>query len=151
LVDSFWPVKVPEGFAGAELLVGAGVLGVGVGFLLGGALVGVVLAGVVARAVGVTVVVGAVGGDGAFGRAELDGDGLGAAEDAAVDAAGGADTDRPAGVLGSATGVTPGTCVLNENSAARPATVPPRVRTARRIQPPEEKVAPGGSGRGDGG
>jgi hypothetical protein len=139
-------VKVPDGAAGAELFVGAGVLGAGVGFLLGAAeeraVVGVVLAGVVAGAIGVVgcVIVGAVDASGVVFFAVLDGDAL--AEDAAGElpfdeVIGGADTDSPVGVLVAATGVMPGTWVLNEKSAARPAMVPPRVRTARRIQPPE--------------
>jgi hypothetical protein len=142
-------VKVPDG----ALFVGAVVLGAVVGFLVGaaeeGAVVGVVLAGVVAGAIGVVgcVIAGAVGDDDAFGVvffAVLDGDAL-AEEDAAGElpfdeVIGGADTDSPVGVLVAATGVMPGTWVLNEKRAARPAIVPPRVRTARRIQPP------GGSG-----
>jgi hypothetical protein len=131
-------VKEPEGFAGA--VVGGAFGGAGLdGALLGGAVVGVVCAGAVER-----VTAGAVGDDDAFGRAffaVLDGDALAeAVADAVGD--GGADTDRPAGVLDAATGVTPGTWVRNENSAARPATVPLRVKTARRMQPPGG-VAPG--------
>ena len=38
-----------------------------------------------------------------------------------------------AGLIGAANAVTCGTYVLYENSAASPATVPPRARTARRI------------------
>src|SRR6185437_253773 len=74
---------------------------------------------------------------GAFGGAELDGAMVGCVA-AGVVLAGvaGRVVASPAGVLGSATGVAPGTWVLNENSAARPATVPLRVRTARRMQPP---------------
>jgi hypothetical protein len=148
LVDSSVPVKVPDGAAGGELFVG---VGVGVGFLLGavveGAVVGAVLAGVVAGVAGVVGCV-IVGADGVVFFAVLDGDAL-AEEDAASElpfdeVIGGADTDRPAGVLVAATGVMPGTWVLNEKSAARPAIVPPRVRTARRIQPPEGGVALGG-------
>jgi hypothetical protein len=135
-------VKVPDGFAGA--VVGGAFDGAGLdGALLGGAVVGVVSAGAVE---GVTA--GGVGDDDAFGGAffaVLDGDALaGAGADAVGD--GGADTDSPAGVLGSAIGVTPGTWVLNENSAARPATVPLRVRTARRMQPPGS-AAPGSGPR----
>ena len=37
------------------------------------------------------------------------------------------------GVIGVVSAVTCGTYVLYENSAASPATVPPRARTARRI------------------
>jgi hypothetical protein len=37
------------------------------------------------------------------------------------------------GVIGVVSAVTCGTCVLYENSAASPATVPPMARTARRI------------------
>jgi hypothetical protein len=132
LVDSSVPVKVPDGAAGAELFAGAGVVGDVVGFLLGAVLGGAVV--VVVRA-------GAVGDEDAFGAvffAVLDGDALAeAGADAVGD--GGADADSPVGVLAAATGVTPGTWVLNENSAARPATVPLRVRTARRIQPPGGK------------
>jgi hypothetical protein len=40
------------------------------------------------------------------------------------------------GVIGVVSAVTVGTWVLYENSAASPATVPPRARTARRMQPP---------------
>jgi hypothetical protein len=129
LVDSFGPVKVPDGAAGAELFVGAGVLGDVVGFLLGAMLGGAVFGAVW------------VGDEDVFGAvffAVLDGDAL-AEAGADVVGDGGADTDSPAGVLAAATGVTPGTWVLNENNAARPATVPLRVRTARRIQPPEGK------------
>src|SRR6185437_7504470 len=118
-VFSFGPVKLPEGFAGAVL-----------GGAFGGAALDGVLAGVAGR-----VVAGAVGVDDAFAVFFADGAALAEpAADTAGDA--GADTDSPAGVLGSATGVAPGTWVLNENSAARPATVPLRVRTARRMQPP---------------
>jgi hypothetical protein len=109
--------------------------------LLGGAVVGVVSAGAA----------GWVGDDDAFGAAfftDLAGDAL-AEADAVGD--GGADTDGPAGVLDAATGVTPGTWVLNENSAARPATVPLRVRTARRMQPPGAKWLPGSGRRRNGG
>jgi hypothetical protein len=138
LVDSFPPVKVPDGAAGAELFVGAGVVGAVVGFLLGAVLVGVVAG---------CVIVGAVGDEDVFGAGffvVLDGDALAeAGADAVGD--GGADTDSPAGVLAAATGVMPGTWVLNENSAARPATVPLRVRTARRIQPPGGKWLLGSS------
>jgi hypothetical protein len=144
-------VKVPDGAAGAELFVGAGVLGNVVAFLLGAAGGGAVVGVVVAGAAG-CVVVGAVGDDDVFGAvffAVLDGDALAeAGADAVGD--GGADTDSPAGVLAAATGVTPGTWVLNENNAARPATVPLRVRTARRIQPPGGKWLLG-SGRCQGG
>jgi hypothetical protein len=150
-VFSAGPVKVPDG---PELFVGVGfgVVGAVVGFLVGavleGAVVGVVLVCVVAGAVGVGAVVGVDDAAVAVGFAVLDGDALADGDAVAVgDVVGGADTDSPAGVLGSATGVTPGTCVLNEKSAARPATVPPRVKTARRIQPPEGGVAPGESGR----
>jgi hypothetical protein len=49
-------------------------------------------------------------------------------------AAGAALTDGPAGMAGPvAAASTPGTCVRNENSAARAAAVPPRVKTARRM------------------
>ena len=104
---------------------------------LGGAVVGVVVAGAA----------GLVGDDDAFGAAffaDLAGDALAEAGHTVGD--GGADTDGPVGVLDAATGVTAGTWVLNENSAARPATVPLRVRTARRMQPPGAK-GPLGSGR----
>jgi hypothetical protein len=139
LVDSSGPVKVPDGAAGAVDFdaVGLGELGAFVlGAVVGGAVVGVVLAGVLAGAAGV-VTAGAVGDDDAFGAvffAVLDGDALG--EEAAAGVRGGADTDSPAGVLAAATGVTPGTWVRKENSAARPATVPLRVRTARRMKAP---------------
>jgi len=124
-VFSFGPVKLPDGFAGA-------VLG---GAELDGALAGCVAAGAVLAGVAGRVVAGAVGVDDAFAVFFADGAALAEpAADTAGDA--GADTDSPAGVLGSATGVAPGTWVLNENSAARPATVPLRVRTARRMQPP---------------
>jgi hypothetical protein len=138
-VLSVGPVKVPDGFAGAvvEGAFGGAFGGAELdGALLGGAVVGVVLAGV---------------GD-AFGAvffAGLAGRALVAGADAVGD--GGADTDSPAGVLDAATGVTPGTWVLNENSAARPATVPLRVRTARRMQPPGAKWLPGSGRRRDGG
>jgi hypothetical protein len=127
LVDSFEPVKVPDGAAGAELFGGGG----------GGAVVvGVVAGCVIAEAVGDEDVFGAVFFAVFF--TVLDGDALGVAgADAVGD--GGADTDSPAGVLAAAIGVTPGTWVLNENNAARPATVPLRVKTARRIQPPGGK------------
>src|SRR6185312_6509721 len=106
-VFSFGPVKLPEGFAGAEL---------------DGALAGCVAAGAVLAGVAGRVVAGAVGVDDAFAVFFADGAALAEpAADTAGDA--GADTDSPAGVLGSATGVAPGTWVLNENSAARPATV----------------------------
>jgi hypothetical protein len=133
LVDSSVPVKLPDGAAGVELFVGDGVVGGVVGFLLGAVLAGAVVVG--------CVIVGAVGDGDSFGAvffAVFDGDALAeAGADAVGD--GGADTDSPVGVLVAATGVTPGTWVLNENSAARPATVLPRVRTARRIQPPGGK------------
>jgi hypothetical protein len=150
LVDSSVPVKVPDGAAGAVDFVGVGVGAFVVGAAGGGAVFVAVVAGVLAGADGVVGVVtaGAVGDDDAFGAvfvAVLDGDALG--EEDAAGVRGGADTDSPAGVLGKATGVTPGTWVLKENSAARPATVPPRVRTARRIQPPVGEVAPGGNWR----
>jgi hypothetical protein len=134
-------VKVPDGAAFAVDFVGVGV-GAGafvLGAADGGAVVGAVMAGVLAGAVGVVGVV-TVGTDDAFGVAffaVLDGDALG--EEDAAGVRGGADTDSPAGVLDAATGVIPGTWVRKENSAARPATVPLRVRTARRIK------APGGS------
>jgi hypothetical protein len=44
--------------------------------------------------------------------------------------------DSPDGVLAALTSAIPGACVRNENSAASPATVPVRVSTARRMQPP---------------
>jgi hypothetical protein len=143
LVDSSGPVKVPDGAAGAVDFdavglgeLGAFVLGPVVGAAVRGAVVGVVLAGVLAGAAGV-VIAGAVGADDAFGVvffAVLETDALGEEEAAGV--RGGADTDSPAGVLAAATGVTPGTWVRKENSAARPATVPLRVRTARRMKAP---------------
>jgi hypothetical protein len=143
LVDSSGPVKVPDGAAGAVDFdavglgeLGAFVLGPVVGAAVRGAVVGVVLAGVLAGAAGV-VIAGAVGADDAFGVvffAVLETDALG--EEAAAGVRGGADTDSPAGVLAAATGVTPGTWVRKENSAARPATVPLRVRTARRMKAP---------------
>jgi hypothetical protein len=124
LVDSFPPVKVPDGAAGAELFVGGAVV------------VGVVAGCVIVEAVGDEDVFGAVFFAVFF--TVLDGDALGVAgADAVGD--GGADTDSPAGVLAAAAGVMPGTWVLNENNAARPATVPLTVRTARRIQPPGGK------------
>jgi hypothetical protein len=123
LVDSFPPVKVPDGAAGAELFVGVVV-------------VGVVAGCVIVEAVGDEDVFGAVFGAVFF--AVLDGDALAEAGAGAV-GDGGADADSPAGVLAAAAGVMPGTWVLNENNAARPATVPLTVRTARRIQPPEGK------------
>jgi hypothetical protein len=116
LVDSSEPVKVPDG---AELFVGAGVLGAAGASWLGGAVVGVAF--------------GAV-----FFFAFFVGDALAEASTDTI-GDGGADADSPVGVLVAAAGVMPGTWVLNENSAARPATVPPRVRTARRIQPPDGK------------
>jgi hypothetical protein len=141
-------VKLPDGAAGAELFVGAGVVGDVVGFLLGAAGGGAVV-GVVAAGAAGCVVVGAVGDDDVFGAvffAVLDGDALAeAGADALAVGDGGADTDSPAGVLAAATGVMPGTWVLNENNAARPATVPLRVRTARRIQPPGGKWLLGSS------
>jgi hypothetical protein len=135
LVDSSGPVKVPDGAAGAVDFdaVGLGELGAFVlGAVVEGAVVGVVLAGVLAG-----VVTAAAVGDDAFGAVfftVLDADAL--AEEAAAGVRGGADTDSPAGVLAAATGVTPGTWVRKENSAARPATVPLRVRTARRMKAP---------------
>src|SRR5690349_18194163 len=132
-VSSLGPVKLPDGFAGAVL---GGAFG---GAELDGAVAGCVAAGVVLAGVAGRV----VGVADALAVFFADADGVALAEPAA-DTAGDADadTDSPVGVLGSATGVTPGTWVLNENSAARPATVPLRVRTARRIQPPGG-VAPG--------
>jgi hypothetical protein len=146
-VFSSGPVKVPDGFAGA--VVGGAFGGAELdGVLLGGAAVGVVLAGVVG-----CVIAGAVGDDDAFGAvffAALDGDALAeAGADAFGD--GGADTDSPVGVLDAATWVTPGTWVLNENSAARPATVPLRVRTARSMQSPGGKWLLGSGRRRNGG
>jgi hypothetical protein len=143
LVDSSGPVKVPDGAAGAVDFdavglgeLGAFVLGPVVGAAVERAVVGVVVVGVLAGAAGV-VIADAVGADDAFGAvffAVLDTDALGEEEAAGV--RGGADTDSPAGVLAAATGVTPGTWVRKENSAARPATVPLRVRTARRMKAP---------------
>jgi hypothetical protein len=133
-------VKVPDGAAFAVDFVGVGAGAFVLGAADGGAVVGAVLAGVLAGAVGVIGVV-TVGEDDALGVAffaVLDGDALG--EEDAAGVRGGADTDRSAGVLAAATGVMPGTWVRKENSAASPATVPLRVRTARRMK------APGGSG-----
>jgi hypothetical protein len=136
-VFSSGPVKVPDGSAGA--LVGGAFGGAELdGALLGGAVVG---------AAGAAVL---VGDDDAFGAAFFTGLARDALADADTVGDGGADTDGPAGVLDAATGVTPGTWVLNENSAARPATVPLRVRTARRMQPPGAKWLLG-SGRRNGG
>jgi hypothetical protein len=118
-------------FGGAELA----------GALLGGAVVGVVVAGAAVL----------VGDDDAFGAAFFTGLAGDALAEADTVGDGGADTDGPVGVLDAATGVTPGTWVLNENSAARPATVPLRVRTARRMQPPGAKWLLGSGRRRNGG
>ena len=92
---------------------------------------GVVFVGAVATGVVLCVVFFAV----------LVGDGL-AEEEAAselpfAEVVGGAVTDSPVGALVLAT-ATPATWDLYENSAARPATVPPRTRTARRMKSPSE-------------
>jgi hypothetical protein len=102
------PVKVPDFPAGA-LVFGA---------LLVGVFVGVV-----------AVVLGAVDGFGVlFFTADLDGDAL--AEGLAAGAV-------MVGVAGDVLATAmPATCVLYENSAARPAAVVPRTTTARRIKPP---------------
>jgi hypothetical protein len=139
-VFSSGPVKVPDGLAGA--LVGGAFGGAELdGALLGGAVVGVVPAGAAVL----------VGDDDAFGAAFFTDLARDALADADTVGDGGADTDGPAGVLDAATGVAPGTWVLNENSAARPATVPLRVRTARRMQPPVAKWLLGSGRRRDGG
>jgi hypothetical protein len=105
------PVKVPDFPAGA-LVFGALLVGV----------VECVAAGVVA------VVLGAVDGFGAlFFAADLDGDAL------AEGLAGAVMVGVAGDVLATA---MPATCVLYENSAARPAAVVPRTTTARRIKPP---------------
>jgi hypothetical protein len=106
------PVKVPDFPAGA-LVLGALLVGV----------VECVAAGVVA------VVLGAVDGFGVlFFTADLDGDAL--AEGLAAGAV-------MVGVAGDVLATAmPATCVLYENSAARPAAVVPRTTTARRIKPP---------------
>jgi hypothetical protein len=145
-VFSSGPVKVPDGLAAA--FVGGAFGGAELdGALLGGAVVGVVSAGPVVMAG--TVVL--VGDDDAFGAAFFTGLAGDALADADTVGDGGADTDGPAGALDAATGVTPGTWVLNENSAARPATVPLRVRTARRMRPPGAKWLLGSGRRRNGG
>jgi hypothetical protein len=104
LVSTAWPVKVPDGFGGG----GGGAWVVGGGVYVGAFVlvtVGFGLAGFVA--VGLVVGGFIVGVGVALG-----------------------DTDGLTGVLSA---VTVGTWVLYENSAASPATVPPRARTARRI------------------
>jgi hypothetical protein len=122
---------------GALLFVGVGVeLAVFVGVLLAVVLVGKVggawVAGfvVVGWVITGAVVRAAVGDALGFFAALLVADALG------DELAGGALLVSAAGLLGSATGVTPGTWDLYEKSATRPATVPPTVRTARRMKPP---------------
>jgi hypothetical protein len=125
------PLKVPDGPDGALL---AGALGVA-DFVGAGALLVAVLAG----AVGMEVCAGVVAGAVVFlavacALADFVADGLvaggfivgvGSLGDTAGEAA-----DSVAGAVSAA---TVGTWVLYENSAASPATVPPRARTARRI------------------
>jgi hypothetical protein len=123
---------------GALLFVGVGVaLAFFVGVLLGFALVGKeagawvvgVVAGVVCWVAG--AVVRAVDGDAlGFFAPVLDADALG------DELADGALLVCATGLLGSATGVTPGAWVLKVNSAARPATVPVAARTARSMKSP---------------
>jgi hypothetical protein len=100
-------VKLPDGFGGGALVVGGG----------GGADAGALVVGAAVAcffAAGFFVV--------------LDGDGL------AEGVIGAALTVGVAGaVLATA---MPATCVLYENSAARPATVLPSTTTARRMKPP---------------
>jgi hypothetical protein len=129
-----WPLKVPDGPDGALLAGGLGVADfVGAGALvvavLAGAVVMLVCAGVVAGAVVFLPVafapadllaVGLVVGGFIVGVVPL-GDIDGEVEDPAPD------------VAGVVSAVTVGTWLLYENSAASPATVPPRARTARRI------------------
>ena len=114
-------------------------MGAGLAFWVGGldglALVGVVagaLVGGVVRWVIAGAVVRAADGDAAaFFATALDADVLGEEE-----LAGGALLVSATGLLGSATGATPGEWVLNEKIAARPATVPVAARTARRMESP---------------
>jgi hypothetical protein len=108
LVSTAWPVKVPDGFGGGG--GGAWVVGGGV---YAGALVFVAVA---------------------FGLADLVADGLvvGGFIVGFIVGVGVALGDAD-GVTGGLNAVTVGTWVLYENSAASPATVPPRARTARRI------------------
>jgi hypothetical protein len=124
LVSTAWPVKVPDGFGGgAEGVGGGGVYAGAVVFLtVGSGLAGLVADGLVADGLvadGLVVggiIVGVVGvADGEVADGEV----------AAC-----------VGVIGVVSAVTVGTWVLYENSAASPATVPPRARTARRMQPP---------------
>jgi hypothetical protein len=113
-------------------------VGAGLAFWVGGldglALVGVVagaLVGGVVRWVIAGAVVRAADGDAvAFFATLLDADALG------EELAGGALLVSATGLLGSATGATPGEWVLNEKIAARPATVPVAARTARRMESP---------------
>jgi hypothetical protein len=124
---------------GALLFVGVGVaLAVFVGVLaallagkVGGAwVVGVVAGFVVGWVVAGAVVRAAVGDALGFFGALLVADALG------DELADGALLVSAAGLLGSAIGVTPGVCVLNVKSAARPATVPVAARTARSMESP---------------
>ena len=142
-VFSVGPVNVPDLPAGVLALVdGAGVVAGAVGFLLVAGAVGVVGALVVgavdAGAVDLVIV-----GDG-DAAADLLAVGVlfGAASDfeAVAEADDDAAADGPvdgvallvSGLGAGAGGATAAEWVLNENSAASPATVPPRVRTARR-------------------
>jgi hypothetical protein len=103
------PLKVPDGF-------GAG----GAAVWVGGAWV----AGVLAVAVFVLV---------AFGVADFVADGLVAGGFIVGAGAPDGEVADSVGMIGVLSAVTVGACVLYENSAASPATVPPRARTARRI------------------
>jgi hypothetical protein len=142
-VFSVGPVNVPDLPAGALVLgAAAGVVAGAVGFLVVAGAVGVTGA-LVVGAVDAGAVDSAAVGD-ADAWADADGLVLGAASDFDADAEADADADAdPAGpvdgaallVSGLGSGAAAATAaewVLNENSAASPATVPPTVRTARR-------------------
>jgi hypothetical protein len=102
------PLKVPDGFGGGGAAVWVG--GGGAGVLAVAAFV------LVAFGVADFVADGLLAGGFIVGVGALDGE-----------------VADSAGVIGVLSAVTVGACVLYENSAASPATVPPRARTARRI------------------
>jgi hypothetical protein len=134
-VFSFDPVKLPDG---AALVVVFDAVGVGELAWAGAA----VAAGAVVGAVTAGAALVAVADDDAFGAAffagDLDGDALAEAFAASEPPFGEVIGDAvTVGVTGDVLATaTPATCVLYENSAARPATVVPRTATARRIKPP---------------
>jgi len=128
------PLKVPDGPDGALLVadwVGVAVF-VGVDALVvAGAVVVVVWAGVVAGAAVVVLVVAFVLVDFVADGLVVGGFSVGVVPLADADG----DVADADGVIGVLSAVMVGTWVLYEKSAASPATVPPRAKTARRMEP----------------